>query len=53
METQVKLPKSFFEKVRPEAPKDSLKSVLPFKFTNDKEVKKGKYKNKTIIKLVK
>ena len=53
METQVKLPKSFFEKVRPVAPKDSLRDVLPFKFNNDEEIKTGKYKDKKIIKLVK
>lgn len=44
-----KIPKSFFEKSRPEAQNKSLKDIVPFKFSNDKEVKKGKYKNKIII----
>ena len=48
METIKKLPISFFEKSRPNAPKDSLKDVIPFKFSNN-DVKKGKYKNKVVI----
>ena len=46
-----KLSKSFFEKERPIAPKNSLKDVIPFRFSNDEKVKKGDYKNKKIIKL--
>ena len=46
-----KLSKSFFEKERPVAPKNSLKDVIPFRFSNDEKVKKGDYKNKKIIKL--
>ncbi len=53
METKKELPKSFFEKVRPVAPRDSLKNIIPFKFTNDEKVKKGNYKNQKIIKLAK
>lgn len=53
MEKKIKLPKKFFEKARPVASNDSLNDVLPFKFTNDDEVKQGKRKNKKIINLVK
>ena len=51
MEIINKLSKSFFEKERPIASNDSLKNVIPFIFTNNEEVKKGKYKDKKIISL--
>ena len=53
MELKGTLPKSFFEKERPLAPKDSLKDIIPFKFSNEKDIKNGMYKNQKIIKLAK
>ena len=53
MEKNKKLSKSFFEKERPIASKNSLKDIIPFQFSNNNEVKKGIYKNEKIIKLSK
>ena len=53
METIKKLSLSFFEKSRPNAPKDSLKDVIPFNWSNKKEILKGKYSEDKIIKLSK
>lgn len=44
-----KLPKNFFEKERQLAPKDSLKEIIPFKFSNNEDIKKGKYKDKILV----
>lgn len=51
MEISKGLPKSFFEKPRTIASKDSLKDIIPFVFTDDEKVRKGKYKKQTIINL--
>lgn len=51
MEIKESLPKKFFEKERPQ--KDLLKHIIPFKFTNDENVRKGKYKDKVLITLAK
>ena len=53
MEESKKLPKSFFEKSRPNAPKKSLKKIIPFKWSNENEILKGINKNKKIINLIK
>ena len=44
---------NFFEKSRPNAPKNSLKKIKPFEWSNEKEVLSSKYKNDKIIKLPK
>ena len=51
METIKGLPLSFFEKSRPNAPKNALKKVSPFKWTNEKEILSGKKKEQVIVKL--
>ena len=51
MNYEKRLPKSFFEKSRPNAPKNSLDEIIPFKWSNEKEIINGKFKNKVIIKL--
>ena len=38
------LSKSFFEKGRPNTPKDSLLEIIPFKWSNEKEIIEGKKK---------
>lgn len=53
MELSKKLPTNFFEKSRPNAPKNSLKKVTPFKWSNEQDILKGKYKDKKIITLSK
>lgn len=53
MELSKKLPLSFFEKSRPNAPKNSLKKTKPFKWSKEKEILSGKYKNDKIIELSK
>lgn len=53
MELFKKLPTSFFEKSRPNAPKDSLKKVKSFEWSNEKEVLDRKYRNKKIIEISK
>lgn len=45
------LPTSFFEKSRPNTPKNSLDKIIPFKWSNEKEIISGKQKEKVIIKL--
>lgn len=47
------LPLSFFEKTRQNAPKNSPKDVIPFKWTNEKEILSGKNKEKVIVELPK
>ena len=51
MNYEKRLPKSFFEKSRPNAPKNYLDEIVPFKWSNEKEIINGKFKNKVIIKL--
>ena len=51
MDSKKRLPKSFFEKSRPNAPKNSLDEIIPFKWSNEKEIINGKFKDKVIIKL--
>ena len=46
-----RLPKNFFEKSRPNAPKNFLNEIISFKWSNEKEIINGKFKNKVIIKL--
>ena len=48
---QKTLPISFFEKKRPEAPRDSLKNTVPFKWSNEEEILSGKKRNEVIIQL--
>ena len=45
------LPKSFFEKSRPNTPKNSHLEIIPFKWSNEKEIIEGSKKGKVIIKL--
>ena len=52
MELNKKLPLSFFEKSRPNAPKNTLKDTAPFKWSNEKEILSGKKKEETIIELI-
>lgn len=49
MELSKRLPKSFFEKIRPKAPKESAKEVIPVDWSE--EVLKGN--KKVIVKLPK
>ena len=51
MNSNGRLPKSFFEKSRSNAPKNYLDEIIPFKWSNEKEIINGKFKNKVIIKL--
>ena len=51
MNSNKRLPKSFFEKSRPNALKNYLNEIVPFKWSNEKEIINGKFKNKVIIKL--
>ena len=53
MELTNKFSKDFFEQPRPETPKNNLKKLKPFKFSNDKKVLSGKYKNSKLITLPK
>lgn len=53
METIKKLPLSFFEKSRPNAPRNSLKDIKPFSWSNEKEIFSGKKSKKIIIGLPK
>lgn len=53
MELKKELPLSFFEKPRQNAPKNSLKDVIPFKWSNEKEILNGKNKDKVIVELPK
>lgn len=53
MENSKKIAVSFFEKSRPNAPKNSLDGVIPFSWSNEKELQKGKYKGQKIITLPK
>ncbi len=53
METMKKLPLSFFEKSRPNAPRNSLKDVIPFKWSNEKEILSGKHTKEKIVELPK
>lgn len=53
MESMNKLPLSFFEKSRPNAPKDSLKDVFPFKWSNEKKILSGKQAKEKIVGLPK
>lgn len=53
MELQKKLPLNFFEKSRPNTPKNSLKKTKKFKWSNEKEILTGKYKRDKIIELPK
>lgn len=55
METIKKLPLSFFEKSRPNAPKKIKRDdeIIPFKWSNENEILSGKYKNDTIVELPK
>ena len=45
------LSKSFFEKSRPNTPKNLLLEIIPFKWSNEKEIIEGSKKGKVIIKL--
>ena len=53
MELPKNFPLSFFEKSRPNTPKDSLKKTEPFKWSKEKEILSGKYKKDKIIQLPK
>ena len=53
MELFKELDLSFFEKNRPNTAKDSLKNIESFKWSNEKEILTGKYKDKKIIELPK
>ena len=53
MDTIKRLPLSFFEKTRPNAPKNSLKDIVPFKWSNEKEILSGQKKKQVIVKLPK
>jgi len=53
METIKGLPLNFFEKSRPNAPKNSLKDVIPFKWSNEKEILSGKKKGQVVVELPK
>lgn len=53
MESLKKLPINFFEKSRPNAPKNSLDNVIPFKWSDEKGILKGNYKGKKVVTLPK
>lgn len=54
MENLKKFPEGFFNIVRPEVTPSKNKDdeIIPFVFPDNKNVKKGKYKNKIILKAV-
>ena len=53
MEIKKSLPLNFFEKSRPNAPKNSLKDVMPFQWSNEKEILSSKKKGQVIVELSK
>lgn len=53
MEISKKISLDFFQKSRPNTSKESLKKIIPFKWSNEKEILSGKYKDRKIIKLTK
>lgn len=53
MDTIKRLPLSFFEKSRPNAPKNSLKNVIPFEWSNEKAILSGKKRGQVIAELPK
>lgn len=54
MENVRRFPKGFFSIVRPEATPSKNKDdkIIPFVFPDNENIKKGKYKNKVILKAV-
>lgn len=50
MEVIKELPIDFFEKTRPNAP-ETLKEIIPFKWSNEKEILSGKRTKEVIVTL--
>lgn len=44
-----KLPKSFFEKKRTEVSSNTMKDIIPFRFTKEREIIEGKSKLKVSL----